>query len=350
MNILDIKNYFFRNGTATRRKFYNDFAKALKDNIDPRTRIQKLYTISEKSKSWKRDVFGNWLFRLDRSNFLDSISVSIPMHEYMVLKAAETDGRLREAMIYLVSVLKLQGKIKGIYMLSYMSPFMAGISLFISILLNAKMIGPMNLENLPLQKWPTTSRFLYEASTAIVNNSLLTIAIIVGIWWLVGWSKSRWVGPVREVFDKLPLLPWKGYKKNQADNFLVSMALIMQSNSVGFPNALEIMRSYASPWLSWHIGKMQFLLQINPDKPALAMQAGLFDAATMERIEDLADRSSFYQALSEIALEDSEEKIDVAQRNATMGAMGAIVFGLGVMALFAVANMEFNQVLQQSIR
>lgn len=68
----------------------------------------------------------------------------------------------------------------------------------------------------------------------------------------------------------------------------------------------------------WHIGKMQFLLQINPDKPALAMQAGLFDAATMERIEDLADRSSFYQALSEIALEDSEEKIDVAQRNATM--------------------------------
>ena len=350
MNKLSIKNYFFRTGTSTRRNFYNDFAKALKDNIDPRTRIQKLYKISEKSKSWKADVYGNWLFRLDRSNFLDAISVSIPMHEYMVLKAAETDGRLREAMSYLVSVLKLQGKIKGIYMLSYMSPFMAGVSLFISILLNAKMIGPMNLENLPLNKWPGLARFLYEASSAIVNNAVLTIALIIGTYWLVMWSREKWVGPIREVFDKIPLLPWKGYKKNQADNFLVSMALIMQSNSVGFPAALDIMRQYSSPWLAWHIGKMQYRLQINPEKPALAMQAGLFTQQTMERIEDLADRSSFYEALSEIALEDSEEKVDVAQRNATLGAMGAIVFGLGVMGLFAVANMEFNQALQQSIR
>ncbi|WP_043005156.1 hypothetical protein [Comamonas testosteroni] len=350
MNILDVKNFFFMNGTATRRKFYNDFAKALKDSIDPRTRIKRLYTISEKSRSWKRDIYGNWLFRLDRSNFLDAISVSIPMHEYMVLKAAETDGRLREAMAYLVSVLKLQGKIKGIYMLSYLSPFMAGISLFISIVLNAKLIGPMNLESLPLRKWPATSKFLYEASTAIVDNAVISVGIMVGVFWLIMWSRSRWVGPVREIFDKLPLLPWKGYKKNQADNFLVSMALIMQSNSVGFAKALEIMRQYSSPWLGWYIGKMMYRLQIDPQKPALAMQCGLFDVETMERIEDLAERSSFYEALSEIALEDSEEKVDVAQRNATLGAMGAIVFGLGVMALFAVANMEFNQVLQQSIR
>lgn len=268
----------------------------------------------------------------------------------MVLTAAEEDGRMDEAMVYLGRAIRLSAKVKGAYFMSLVSPVIALIMLLGFFLSYALVIAPQNLQVLPLDKWPALSRQLYSFSTALVDGGVLLCLGLGLLAWLVLWSRAHWRGSWRAQIDRVPLLPWRAYRERQANNFLVSLAILLQSNHHGPKEALERMRQFASPWLSWHLGLMLKRLKLSPKAPARALNTGLFAVGLMDRIEDYSERTDFTKALLTLAFDHGDKQVQTAERRAVISGFLAMILVAGVIGLIVMANFEFNQAMETYIQ
>ncbi|PMS14654.1 hypothetical protein C0Z18_30880 [Trinickia dabaoshanensis] len=348
-----LSRFLFNTFDSSRQEFYEDFASALRDGAATSERLRKMAARSRRRKTGWAPLYEHWLRKMRRMSFGHALQHTVPAYEVMVLTAAEEDGRLDEAMVYLGRAIRLMGKIKATYFMSLISPGMAFVSILGFFVAYALVIAPQNLQSLPLERWPIISRQLYELSNAIVRHGLLSGLGFVLTAWLVIWSRPNWRGRFRAKIDHVPLLPWSSYRENEANNFLVSLAILLQSNNHGMKEALERMRQFASPWLGWHITVMLKRLALTPDSPARALDTGLFSYRVMDRIEDYSERTNFFKALRMIAFDHGDKAVEAAERRAIFGgflAMGIVAMVLGVIVL---GSFEFNDAMEtyvQSIR
>lgn len=334
----------------SRQEFYEDFSSALRDGAADQERLKKLAARSRMRRSGWAPLYEHWLRKMRRMSFAHALQHTVPDYEVMVLTAAEEDGRLEEAMTYLGRAIRLSGKIQATYLMSLISPVMALVSIIGFFLAYALVIAPLNLQSLPLEKWPHISRQLYVFSTALVDYGLLICSGVVVFSWLVLWSRPNWRGRIRSNIDKIALLPWRAYREREANTFLVSLAILLQSNNHGMKEAMEQMRKFASPWLGWHLALMLKRLELTPNMPARALDTGLFPYRVMDRIEDYSERSDFDKALRMLAFDHSDKEVQSAERKAVISgfiAMGIVAMVLGVIVM---GNFEFNQALETYIQ
>ena len=342
--------FLFNFFSDSRQEFYEDFASALRDGASDQDRLKKLAARSRMRKTGWAPLYEHWLRKMRRMTFAHALQHTVPDYEVMVLTAAEEDGRLEEAMTYLGRAIRLSGKIKATYLMSLISPVMAFITIIGFFVSYAVVIAPQNLQSLPLEKWPYISRQLYAFSNALVDDGVLLTFGLVLFSWFVLWSRPNWRGRIRSKFDKVPLLPWRAYREREANNFLVSLAILLQSNNHGMKEAMERMRQFASPWLGWHLSLMLKRLELTPNMPARALDTGLFSLRVMDRIEDYSERTDFNKALRMLAFDHGDKEVQAAERQAVISgflAMGIISMVLGVIVL---ANFEFNQAMETYIQ
>ncbi|AXQ50971.1 hypothetical protein DZC31_30095 (plasmid) [Stenotrophomonas rhizophila] len=333
-----------------RQEFYEDFASALRDGAADHDRLKKLAARSRRRKSGWAPLYEHWLRKMRRMSFAHALQHTVPAYEVMVLTAAEEDGRLDEAMTYLGRAIRLSGKIKATYLMSLISPALAVVSIIGFFVAYALVIAPQNLQSLPLERWPLISKQLYGFSTAIVNDGVVLGIGLMVVCWLVLWSRPNWRGRLRAKFDNTPFLPWGSYRERESNNFLISLAILLQSNNHGMKESIERMRQFASPWLSWHLTVMLKRLALTPNMPARALDTGLFSHRVMDRIEDYSERTDFNKALRMLAFDHGDKEVQAAERRAVIGgflAMGIVAMVLGVIVM---GNFEFNQALENYIQ
>ena len=333
-----------------RQEFYEDFASALRDGSADQDRLKKMSSRARRRKTGFAPLYEHWLRKMRRMSFAHALQHTVPDYEVMVLTAAEEDGRLDEAMTYLGRAIRLQGKIKAAYMMSLISPVLALVSVIGFFLANALLIAPQNLQSLPLEKWPTITRQLYTFSNALVNDGFWMGLGFVFVVWLILWSRPNWRGRVRSKFDHIPLLPWSSYREREANNFLISLAILLASNNHGMKEAIERMRQFSSLWLGWHLSSMLKRLSLTPSAPARALDTRLFSHRVMDRIEDYSERTDFNKALRMLAFDHGEKEVQAAERRAVFAgfiAMGSVAMVLG---LIVFSNFEFNQAMETYIQ
>jgi len=342
--------WLFNFSGDSRREFYEDFASALRDNMGGPERLIKMAARARKRGTGWAPLYEHWLRKMKRLSFAHALQHTVPDYEVMVLTAAEEDGRLEDAMVYLGKSLRLSAKIKSAYFTSLISPMAAILTLLGFFLAYALVIAPQNLEVLPLEKWPTLSKGLYNFSQGLVDGGLLLVGGVIGFGWLIAWSRANWKGSLRSFVDRVPLLPWRGYRERQANNFLVSLAILLQSNNHGPKEALERMRQFAGPWLNSHLRNMLERLNRSPDEPARALNTGLFPVHMMDRIEDYAERRDFTKALLILAFDHGDKQVQRAESQAVMSGLLAMLLVGGVIGFIVLANFEFNQAVQAYVQ
>jgi len=333
-----------------RREFYEDFASALRDNVGGPDRLVKMAARARKRKTGWAPLYEHWLRKMRRMSFAHALQHTVPDYEVMVMTAAEEDGRLGEAMEYLAKALRLASKVNSAYFMSLVSPVMAMLLLVGFFLTYALLMGPQNLEVLPLEKWPAISRQMFAFSTALVDDGVLLCIGTAVLGWLIAWSRANWRGSLRALIDRVPMLPWRGYRERQANNFLVALAILLQSNNHGPKEALERMRQFAGPWLNWHLKKMLNRLEKSPDEPARVLNTGLFPLHLMDRIEDYAERTDFTRALLILAFDHGDKQVQRAERHALISGFLAMLMVGGVIGLIVMANFEFNQAMETYVQ
>jgi type II secretory pathway component PulF len=342
--------WLFNFSGDARREFYEDYASALRDNMGGPERLVKMAARARTRRTGWAPLYEHWLRKMKRLSFAHALQHTVPDYEVMVLTAAEADGRLEDAMEYLARSLRLSAKVSSAYFTSLVSPIAALVTLLGFFLAYALVIAPQNLEVLPLAKWPTLSQVLYSLSKGLVDGGVFLCVAVVAVGWLIAWSRANWKGSLRAFIDRVPLLPWRGYRERQANNFLVSLAILLQSNTHGPKEALERMRHFAGPWLNAHLREMLARLGKSPEEPARALNTGLFPAHMMDRIEDYAERRDFTKALLILAFDHGDKQVQRAERQAVVSGFIAMLLVGGVIGLIVLANFEFNQAVEAYIQ
>ncbi|WP_280190837.1 hypothetical protein [Delftia sp. PS-11] len=346
---LKLSKLRFKLFSSHRQDFYEDFASALRDGASSHTRLKKLSERSRRRKTGWTLLYQHWLHKMKRMSFANALQHTAPSYEVMVLTAAEEDGRLEEAMLYLGRSLRLLRKIKGIYFMSLISPILSFAVILAFFVSYALVIAPQNIQTLPIEKWPPLSHGIYTVSNALVTHwmGFLSFAVVIGS--LIIWSRPNWYGRSRRLVDKIPLLPWSGYRESSANTFLLSLAILLQSNNHGMKASMERMRQYSSPWLAWHINTMLQRLSKAPDNPALALETGIFSQRIMDRIEDYSERSDFYKAMHTIAFDHGESAVEAAEKKAVFIGLIAMLFSAMAIGLIFMGNLEFNGEIERYI-
>lgn len=347
---LKFAKFRFKAFAANRKDFYEDFAMALRDGaatIDLlKTRAQR----ARRRRTGLAPLYEHWLHKMRRMSFGYALQHTVPAFETMVLTAAEEDGRIDEAMDYLGRSIEIKGKTQSIYFVSLASPIISAVVLLGFLISYALVIAPEYLQILPLEKWPALTKSIYFLSSALVNNGVFFMALCAASFAAVMWSRPNWYGRIRKRIERLPFNPWSSYRDNESNNFLIALSILLQSNNHGIKEALEMMRRFASPWLAWHITVMLHRLKLTPDRPALALDTGLFNQATMDRIEDYADRTEFNQAIYKLAFDSGERFIKEAQRKAIIVSLIAMLLVAAAILLITMSNMQFAQVTEASMK
>jgi type II secretory pathway component PulF len=343
--------WLFNFSGDSRREFYEDFASALRDDMGGPERLKKMAARARKRHTGWAPLYEHWLRKMKRQSFANALQHTVPDYEVMVLVAAEEDGRLEDAMDYLARSLRLSAKISSAFFTSLVSPIAAVVTLLGFFLAYALVIAPQNLEILPLDKWPALSQLLYTLSQGLVDGGIALGVGVIALGWLVSWSRVHWSGRVRRVIDRVPLLPWRGYRERQANNLLVSLAILLQSNNHGPKEALERMRYFSGQWMNEHLRDMLARLKRAPDEPARALTStGLFPLHMSDRIEDYAERRDFTNALLTLAFDQADKQVQRAERQAVISGLLAMLFVGGVIGFIVLANFEFNQAVEAYIQ
>ncbi|MBX8493163.1 type II secretion system F family protein [Pseudomonas cichorii] len=342
--------WLFNTFGDTRRDFYEDYASALRHDMGGPERLKKLAIRARKRRTGWAPLYEHWLRKMTRMSFAHALQHTVPDYEVMVLTAAEEDGRLEEAMMYLSRAIRLAAKAKNAYFMSLISPIVAGITLLGFFLSYALVNAPQNLQSLPLDKWPPLSRGLYSLSQGLLDGGVFLSMVVATVIWLIAWSRAHWRGTLRRWVDRVPLLPWRSYRERQANTFMVSLSILLQSNNYGPKEALDRMRYFAGPWMGDHLRRMLSRLAKTPDKPASALDTGLFPRHMMDRIEDYAERTDFNKALLLMAFDQGDKQVQRAELKALISGFIAMVLVAVVIGVIVLANFEFNQAMEAYIQ
>jgi hypothetical protein len=342
--------YSFYKSDRARQEFYEDFAQAIRDGEGASVRLNKLVVRGKRDSDLRTPMFEVWLKRMRRVTFAESTAQCIPPYEVMVLTSAERDGKLAEAMDFLARSLSILGQIRSAYMMALISPLISFVVVLGMLITNSVEIAPIYLAIVPLNDWPSLPKAIYYMSELLVNRWFFVIPLLGAFYSLLSWSKDNWYGVVRSKVEKIPGLPWKKHRIRQGDYFLMTLALMLQSNSTGLKEALQSMKEFASPWLRWHLNQMSKRLVLTPSEPARALDNGLLQRSIMYRVEDFSERSNFEEGLKKMALDNGEYAVRKAHVKAVISSMIAIMLSAAFMLSFSIAQKQMGDQMQISMK
>ncbi|PRP68498.1 hypothetical protein BUE93_22115 [Chromobacterium amazonense] len=335
--------------SSVRKDFYEDFSDALSDGASDVVQLGKLAKRHEQRNESRAVLYRYWLQRMKRMTFANSLKGSIPESELMILVSAEEDGRLAEGMEFLRRSLEIKGKINGAYFSSLISPILGFAVCVMSLVIQAAKVAPEYVKIIPFSHWPASSLLIYKAGDSLYRYWYIYCFMIAVLFFAVSWSKSNWHGQIRRVFEKIPMLPWRGYKNRQEINILMTIAILMNGEKNGLQEAIKKMSGNASPWLRWNLSMMNGRLRLKPDAPAEALDVGVFDRKMMYRIIDYSERSSFTEALTKLAFQQGERVLEKAQRQAIASGFAGLIAVASIIVFMVLANFQMTNAMEAYI-
>ena len=177
-------------------------------------------------------------------------------------------------------------------------------------------IFPQVLDVRPLDQWPDLGRLLYHVDTFCYEYWWLTLTAIIGLVLAYFSSLKRWAGPLRDRFDRMPLL-WRNRRDLRAALLIVSLAGLFDSN-LTLRAALDRLLKTADPWLRWHLKIMDRRLTARSDEPMRALDTGIFSVTIVDTITDAAGRDQFEAAIKSLGRESLDRVVEAVKRNARM--------------------------------
>lgn len=309
--------WFAKQGFASQRAdFFQDLAEALEDKGVLVEIIRNLENRAKSRKDTIAPLYTLWLRRMDDRSFAQSLIGTVPDSDVMILEAAESSNNLIGGLRFLAKAIRaaetmqkeLRKAVAGpIFLLIMFIGMLVGFSLY---------LVPVLTQIMKPSTWPWSGQMLYAVSQFITGYGywLLGALVIVGVAFT--WSLPRWTGRWRSFADKyVPL--YAIYRDYVGSIFLVSLASLMQSGE-GLSESLNALAARGSPWLRWHIRRIQGRLDTNAEHPAEAFDTGVFNRALTDRVIDYGQRSAFHDALGKVGIASIEKVTEFVSGSATL--------------------------------
>lgn len=133
-------------------------------------------------------------------------------------------------------------------------------------------------------------RFVAESVNDYLVHALIALTVFVVLFVL---SLPRWTGRLRLKVDNIP--GFSLYRDYNAAVVLSALAMMMGAKKP-LVESLEDLKQAGSPWLRWHIQRILFSLDDNPNDYSSAFSRGLMPVVVRSRLATLMDSSKSFDA------------------------------------------------------
>lgn len=305
------------NFSAMRADFYADLAEALEDKGSLVGTIRTFERRAAKRKDLLQPLYALWLRRMDDRPFSMALLGTVPDGDIMILDAAESSkahNGMVEGLRFLSKAIVAAGKMKSELVKAVAGP------IFLFCMLISMLVGfsyfmvPVLTQIMKPETWPMSGRALYWVAQMVTGYGVWIGAAIIILAIAYVWSLPRWYGRWRVVADQYNPL-YSIYRDFVGSIFLVSFAALLRSNR-GLSESLNALAARGSPWLRWHIRRIQLRLDKEADKPALAFDTGIFNRALTDRVMDYGARNEFHLAIGKIGMASIDKTTEFVSNSA----------------------------------
>ena len=178
------------------------------------------------------------------------------------------------------------------------------------------LIYPQVVDIKPLEQWPDAGRVLYHIDTFAYEYWWISASVVIGAITAYFYSLKRWVGPLRNRFDRFPLM-WRNRRDMRAALLIVSLAGLFDSN-LTLRAAINRVAKTSDPWMRWHLNTMSKRLTQRPDQPMRALDTGIFSEMIVDTITDASGRDQFEAAIKSLGRESLDRVVEAVKRNARL--------------------------------
>jgi type II secretory pathway component PulF len=269
--------------------------------------------------------------------FALAIKPFIPGDEYALLDIADESSR-EDAVVRGFELAEMAARAKRVLSsttsVQMVYPALLLVYMYAYCMLFGGVIFHQVMDVRPLEQWPDLGRLLYHVDTFCYEYWWLSLTVIIGLVLAYFASLKRWAGPMRDRFDRMPLL-WRNRRDLRAALLIVSLAGLFDSN-LTLRAALERLLKTADPWLKWHLNKMNRRLTARSDEPMRALDTGIFSVTIVDTITDAAGRDQFEAAIKSLGRESLDRVVEAVKRNARvthyilLGFAAALFLTLGI--------------------
>ncbi|MDR5776876.1 MULTISPECIES: type II secretion system protein [unclassified Caballeronia] len=305
------------------------------------TLFDRLETYEKRGRSRGRvewQVFARIRETMQRGeSFAIAIKPFIPGDEYALLDIADESSR-EDAVVRGFELAEMAAKAKRVLsattsvQMAY--PALLLVYMYAFCMLFGGVIFPQVLDVRPLEQWPDFGQLLYHVDTFCFEYWWLTLTVLIGLVLAYFASLKRWAGPLRDRFDRMPLL-WRNRRDLRAALLIVSLAGLFDSN-LTLRASLERLMKTADPWLRWHLSTMNRRLTARADDPMRALDTGIFSITIVDTVTDAAGRDQFEAAIKSLGRESLDRVVEAVKRNARLthyillGFAAALFLTLGI--------------------
>lgn len=346
-NNFKMKLLKFRFGLTQRINLYERLKSYTEEEFPVYESLARFKARYDKSKDYRGEIIGYWLDEMQSGqSFSKTVKGWIPDSELNLISSGEDGAGLEKGLGEAIKFAQSAQKIKSIIIGGAMYPAILLAVVLGFIAMFSIQMAPTYLGLLPLDRWPTLPQYFYMFSKFIVDFMplLLLIGVILSI--IIGISISKWVGSVREVFDKLP--PWSVYKVYQGCAFLIGLASMMQSG-IPLNDSLDKMRKSSGKWLQNYIDEMQKNLRRGGQNFGQHLNVGLLDDETSGDVIDYSELGKFEEAVYSIGEKNLERSVKVIDLKMGLARnLMLIVVGLTVGMIYWT-NIELNSTIAESV-
>lgn len=321
--------------SSRRADFYSDLAEALEDKAVLVDQIRLLERRARARKDTILPLYVLWLQRLDDRSFGKALMDTVPPGDVMIVEAAEESGEMVEGLRFLSKAIEASNKMKDVLIKSVAGPVFL-MMMFVALLTGFSFyLVPVLAQIMKPATWPAIGQALYAVSQVVTGYGIWIGVGLIGLISIYIWSLTRWVGKWRTKCDTyIPL--YSIYRDFEGSIFLVAFSSLMRSG-MGISESLRALGKRASPWLKWHINRIQIRLESEADQPYKAFDTGVFNRTLTDRIIDFGSRNSVEVAFTKVGL-SSIDKLTEFVASSAMVLNKLLIVLCGATMIFMVSG------------
>lgn len=326
-------------GVGKRVRLYQRFGQFAQARYPTTQMLDSILKRMERTKDKRRGVYAYLKQQVQEGRtFSDVLGEYIPSSERLVIAAGEANGNLHTGFKLATYTAEAQKQIRSTLIGALIYPCFLLVALSGLLIMIAYKIMPAMEEMLDPALWPPVSTGLYNIAKFVKNDLwwVAGLAVVSGFYaikTLPTWNSSF----RRQVLDRF-VPPWSVYQRLECSNFLIAMSALTHAGRP-IDDSLKYIRAVCSPWLSWHVTRMQAALGSGVPVGEM-IDTGLLDAETAGDIEDFANAGGFAEAIRMVG-ENVVADTLIALKIVAAIAMGLIMVLIGVMLLWTWIAMGF---------
>jgi type II secretory pathway component PulF len=353
---------------AQRDEFYEQMAKSyesrelFRDFLAAELKIARDPKTGDASRAYALGLMQRRLSVAEDSDVDTVVGVAVPEADRMMLTAVRYAQDKPAVLRALAEAIRVQKSMRAVMNKAVLPPLLILPGIFVYAYVMASESIPILVQMAPPEVWTPFNMFVRRFAEFIGGHTATLIVLAVAGVALVRYQLPRWTGRLRMQLEQVSprvasllfpvcpvLVPLSIYRDAQAGLMLSSLAVFLQSGRT-LNDALDAIRQNSTPWMRWHVRRIQNHLQAAPAEYVKAFSKGLLSAQLLSRLASMIRTNPrFDQVLIKVGTVGTAEIQKEVGSQASRINLMVIVAGAAIVLLLIGGQMSISNSMQEEL-